>query len=48
MEDSKFINAREKLRKSYELENKKKTERKLIVITTQHIEDDIKYRKRRK
>lgn len=45
--DEKFIVARQKLRDSYTHLNSQRNKKKIIVLTTPHIENDIAFRKRR-
>ena len=43
----KLVLAKQKLKESYALYDKKKNSRKLIVLLNQHIEKDILFRKKR-
>lgn len=47
MNESKITNAREIMKRSYARINEQKKKRKLIILTTPHIEHDILRRKRR-
>ena len=47
MDADKLETARQKMRECYKKHEEKKKTRKLIVLTTKHIEQDIAFRKRR-
>ncbi len=47
MNESKVTNAREIMRKSYDRINDQKKKRRIIVLVSPHIENDILRRKRR-